>query len=259
MTAGVMASSLGRQMMGSGINPSREREDDTADSSPHSTSNPTRFIRAMPQSAAAQAIFGNASPNYSSDNLYQANRPPTQRQMSYHEGESGLQYTSAFSPNTYNADPTVHGNQSHSRTSSVSERHVNAASRKRQTSVASDGQMRPGSRHRSTLVGGGLGVGTGPQGGDDSSSSSRRGSGGGRKRSAKDKEAGFRGQSATPSGLRESMSGSGASVMADSGNLRMLDPRDPSYGDEEISTIFIVGFPDDITVRFRVSNPACCD
>ncbi|KAJ9097734.1 hypothetical protein QFC21_004772 [Naganishia friedmannii] len=247
MTAGVMASSLGRQMMGSGINTSRE--DDTADSSPHSTSNPTRFIRALPQTAAAQAIFGNPSANYPPSNLYHSDRPPAQRQMSYHEAESGLQYTSAYNSNTYNADPSVHGHQSHSRSTSINERHVNPAQRKRQTSVASDGQIRPGSRHRSSLVIGGLGAGAGMQGGDESSSSSRRGSGGGRKRSGKEKEVGSRGQSATPSGLRESMSGSGASVMADSGNLRMLDPRDPSYGDEEISTIFIVGFPDDITER----------
>lgn len=240
-------------MMGSGIHPSRE--DDTADSSSHSTSNPTRFIRALPQSAAAQAIFGNPSPSYSSSsNHYHSDRPPAQRQMSYHEAESGLQYTSSQSPNTYNAEPAVHGHQSHSRNSSINERHANPAQRRRQPSVTSDGQMRPGSRHRSSLVVGGLGAGVGPQGGDESSSSSRRGSAGGRKRSGKDKEPGSRGQSATPSGLRESMSGSGVSVIADPGNLRMLDPRDPSYGDEEISTIFIVGFPDDITVRFDESK-----
>ncbi|KAJ9124195.1 hypothetical protein QFC22_000992 [Naganishia vaughanmartiniae] len=246
MTAGVMASSLGRHMMGSAL-----REDETADSSSHSTTNPTRFIRALPPSAAAQAIFGNPSPNYSSSNPHQSDRPPAQRQLSYHEAESGLQYTSAYSPNTHNVDPSTHVYQSHSRNSSVNERQTNnnPAQRRRQASVASDSQIRPGSRHRSSLVGGGLGASAGLQGGDESSSSSRRGSGGGRKRSGKEKEAGSRGQSATPSGLRESMSGSGVSIMADAESLRMLDPRDPSYGDEEISTIFIVGFPDDITER----------
>lgn len=90
-----------------------------------------------------------------------------------------------------------------------------------------------------------MGGAGGGNAGDESSSSSRRGSGPGRKRAGKDKETSSRGQSTTPSGLRDSLGG----LMADPIAVKMADLRDSST-DEEISTIFIVGFPDDITVRF---------
>ncbi|KAJ9094864.1 hypothetical protein QFC19_007793 [Naganishia cerealis] len=249
MTAGVMASALGRQMMAA------NRDDEPTDSSSPTTSTSSRFIRALPQSAAAQAIFGNLSPNYSPVNLYNSDRPSAQRQMSYQEAESALQYTTAPSPNTYHANPSMQEHRTHSRSSSINERHTQPSSRRRQSIAVGgpDGQAghtRPGSRHRSGLaIGNVVGAGAGVQGGDESSSSSRRGSGAGRKRTGKEKEASSRGQSATPSGLRDSVSGSGGSGMAEPVNFRILDPRDPSLGEEEISTIFIVGFPDDITER----------
>lgn len=225
-----MTSSMGRQTIPDGLTSPR---DDL--SSQNASNSSTRFIRTLPPSAAAQAIFGNASPNYQ-----QTGQFPERPQPSRQDSDGGFRYN-VHSPNTHHAVPPHE--RSHSRTSSVHERNTSTGSKKRQNSGAgvNEHQVRTGSRHRSTLSIGGAGAGG--QGGEDSSSSSRRGSGPGRKRTGKDKEASSRGQSATPSGLRDSLGG----LMPDSMAFKMGDIRDSPL-DEEISTIFIVGFPDDITV-----------
>lgn len=198
---------------------------------------PARFMRSLPPSAAAQAIFGNPS-NFPPSNQY-VERPTPERQDSQQD-EAAFRYN-VHSPETHSSAPIMDRNQS--RSSSANERNAGVATRKRQTTSTglNEPQSRTTSRHRSGLSIGGPGSGT-PTGDDSASSSSRRGSGPGRKRGGKDKEVNSRGHSVTPSGLRDT----GAST-PDTVSGKMGDLRDPS-ADEEISTIFIVGFPDDITV-----------
>lgn len=226
-----MTSSLGRQTIPDGVATPR---DDIAGQSGATSS--TRFIRTLPPSAAAQAIFGNPSPNYQ-----QSGHFPEQPQPSRQDSEGAFRYN-VQSPGSHQTAPNLDGN--HSCSPSMHERNASAGPKKRQPSAAgiNEHHARSGSRHRSTLSVGGAGAG-GPGGDESSASSSRRGSGPGRKRTGKDKEASSRGQSVTPSGLRDSLGG----LMPDSLPVKMGDLRD-SPMDEEISTIFIVGFPDDITV-----------
>jgi hypothetical protein len=228
----MMSSSLGRQSALDAASPSYT--DATSQTGPNA---PARFARGLPPSAAAQAIFGNPSYYPPSDQFVE--QPIPSRQVSQQEGDAAFRYN-VHSPEAHSESPLHDRNQS--RSSSVNERSAGAGNRKRQTSAGlNEPQARTTSRHRSGLSIGGPGSGTTT--GDDSASSSRRGSGPGRKRTGKDKESSSRGQSATPSGLRDSH---GAST-PDTLSGKMGDLRDP-LADEEISTIFIVGFPDDITV-----------
>lgn len=227
-----MSSSLGRQSTLDAASPSYT--DGASQTAPNA---PARFARGLPPSAAAQAIFGNPSYYPPSDQFVE--RPIPSRQASQQEGDAAFRYN-VHSPEAHPELPILDRNQS--RSSSVNERSAGPGNRKRQTSAGlNESQARTTSRHRSGLSIGGPGSGTAT--GDDSASSSRRGSGPGRKRTGKDRESVSRGQSATPSGLRDSHGTSTPDTLSG----KMGDLRDP-LADEEISTIFIVGFPDDITV-----------